>query len=157
MTDDEREQAREQRRLVIAHNKSWTSATGVRRAWISGWLARKTPPKGTAGFVATMIATHPHLLTSLDGNHLAADWLGQSAPGYGRSDALVGLIGQADERRAQVIVLALVLAACEAHVGKDTWRRDGTTDWHGPYLHFLAANGYALAEVEDYAASDQTV
>jgi hypothetical protein len=45
------------------------------------------------------------------------------------------------------------LAACEAHVAKDTWRRDGTTDWHGPYLTHLAANGYTLAEVEEYAAN----
>ena len=157
MNDDEREQARQQRRLVIDHNKSWSSATDVRRAWLAEWLTRKTPPKGTAGFVATMIAAHPDLLPNLDANRLAAEWLGQPAPGYGRSDALADLIGNADERRAQVITLALVLAACEAHVGKDTWRRDGTTGWHGPYLRFLAEHGYTLAEVEDYAASDQTV
>ncbi|MGH3658955.1 MAG: ParB/RepB/Spo0J family partition protein, partial [Micromonosporaceae bacterium] len=72
MTDDEREQAREQRRFVIAHNKAWTSATEVRRLWLAEWLTRKTPPKGTAVFVAGMIAAHPDLLPDIDGNHLAA-------------------------------------------------------------------------------------
>jgi ParB family chromosome partitioning protein len=158
MTDEEREQARQQRRLVIDHNKAWTSATEVRRAWLAEWLTRKTPPKGTFGFVAGMIAAHPDLLPDLDANRLAAEWLGQPpASGYGRSDALADLIGNADERRAQVITLALVLAACEAHVGRDTWRRDGTTGWHGPYRGFLADHGYTLADIEDYAASNQTV
>ncbi|MGH3465984.1 MAG: hypothetical protein ACRDP9_31320 [Kribbellaceae bacterium] len=156
MTDDEREQAREQRRFVIAHNKAWTSATEVRRLWLAEWLTRKTPPKGTAVFVAGMIAAHPDLLPDIDGNHLAAEWLGQPA-GYGRSQDLADLIGNSDDRRAQVLTLALVLAACEAHVAKDTWRRDGTTDWHGPYLRFVGEHGYGLAEVEEYAASDHTV
>jgi ParB family chromosome partitioning protein len=49
MTDDEREQARQQRRLVIDHNKAWASAIDVRRAWLAGWLARKTPPRGPPG------------------------------------------------------------------------------------------------------------
>ena len=89
-----------------------------------------------------MIASHPHLLTDVDANHLAAEWLCQPASGFGRSQGLADLIGNADERRAQVPTLALVLAACEAHVAKDTWRRDGTTGWHGPYLSFLADHGY---------------
>jgi len=80
MTDDEREQARQQRRLVIDHNKAWASATDVRRAWLAEWLTRKTPPKGIAGFVAGMIAAHPDLLPDLDANHLAAEWLGQPRP-----------------------------------------------------------------------------
>jgi hypothetical protein len=40
-------------------------------------------------------------------------------------------------------------------VRDDTWRRDGTTNWHGPYLTYLANNGYTLAEVEEYAVSNQ--
>jgi hypothetical protein len=47
MTDDERGQARQQRRLVIDHNKASKSATDVRRAWTREFLARKTAPKGT--------------------------------------------------------------------------------------------------------------
>jgi ParB family chromosome partitioning protein len=155
MTDDEREQARTQRRLVIGHNKAWKSATAVRRAFLREFLTRKTPPNGTAPFVAGMLANHAHLL-GYDGNHLAADLLGQESGTYGPSDALAELIEQADDRRAQVITLALVLAACEANGRDDTWRRDGTTSWHGPYLTYLAANGYTLAEVEEYAASNQT-
>jgi len=103
-----------------------------------------------------MIAAHPDLLPDIDGNHLAAEWLGQESSAYQRSQGLTDLIGQADDRRTQVLTLTIVLAACEAHVAKDTWRRDGTTSWHGPYLRFLAANGYTLAEVEEYAASNQT-
>ena len=65
---------------------------------------------------------HPHLLTDVDANHLAAEWLCQPASGFGRSQGLADLIGNADERRAQAPTLALVLAACGAHVAKDTWR-----------------------------------
>jgi ParB family chromosome partitioning protein len=157
MSDDERERAREQRRLVIAHNKAWASASDVRRAWIRDFVTRKTPPKGTAPFVAAMLARDPELLVSLGGNHLAAELLGEHAGTYGRSDALDRLIEQADDKRAQVLTLALVLAACEAHVLKDTWRGDGCHSWHGRYLRFLADHGYTLSEVEEYAASDQTV
>ena len=89
MNDDEREQVRERRRLVIAHNKAWASATDVRRAWLADWLTRRTPPKGSAGFVATMIAAHPDLLPDLDGHRLAAELHGQPVPDYGRSDRLL--------------------------------------------------------------------
>lgn len=97
--------------------------------------------------MAGLIAEHPHLLPDIDGNQLAAEWLGQESSGYRRSQGLADVIRQSDDRRAQVITLALVLAACEANVRGDTWRRDGTTDWHGDYLTYLAANGYTLAEV----------
>jgi hypothetical protein len=66
-------------------------------------------------------------------------------------------VDQLLERDPAGRVIGCEPAACEAHVGKDTWRRDGTTGWHAPYLGFLAEHGYTLAEVEDYAASDQTV
>jgi len=119
-------------------------ATEVRRRWLAEWLTRQTPPKGAAGFIAGTVAVCADLFTSVDGNH-QAEWLGQSVSGYGRSDALAALIDRADKRRPQVLTLALVLAACEAHVGKDTWRCDGTTDRHGPNLRFLASHGCTLA------------
>ncbi|MHA6783203.1 ParB/RepB/Spo0J family partition protein [Pseudonocardia saturnea] len=39
-----------QRRLVIANNKEWDSATTVRRQWLRTFLARKTPPRNAAVF-----------------------------------------------------------------------------------------------------------
>jgi ParB family chromosome partitioning protein len=75
-----------------------------------------------------MLANHSHLLQSYDADRLAADLLGLPASAFGPNDALGQLIEQAEDRRAQVITLALVLAACEANVVGGTWRRDGTTE-----------------------------
>ena len=40
MTDDERETARDERRRVITHNRSWESAEKVRRSWLSSFAGR---------------------------------------------------------------------------------------------------------------------
>lgn len=56
MTEQEREAARAERRDMIDANKAWDSATTVRRNWLRTYLARKTAPKGTAGYLATSAA-----------------------------------------------------------------------------------------------------
>jgi ParB family chromosome partitioning protein len=43
---NEDDAARTQRRDVIESNKAWRAAEPVRREWLRGLLARKTPPKG---------------------------------------------------------------------------------------------------------------
>jgi len=56
MNEDDAEAARAQRRDVIESNKAWRAAEPVRREWLRGLLARKTPPKGSAALVAAVMA-----------------------------------------------------------------------------------------------------
>src|ERR1019366_10039290 len=95
---------------------------------------------------STALALTAETVASLGGNHLAANLLGCDASGYGRNVGVADLIAKATEPRAQVIGLALVLAAFEDATSTDSWRRaDAGT---GRYLEFLATNGYTLADVE---------
>ncbi|MDR6934604.1 hypothetical protein J2W54_005020, partial [Rhodococcus fascians] len=68
--------------------------------------------------------------------------------------ALAATIDKASETRAQVILLAQILAAYEARVsgkGHDSWRR---TSWGNQdnYLGFLDQHGHVLTVVEQAAA-----
>jgi ParB family chromosome partitioning protein len=159
-SEEEREAAREHRRLVIANNKAWDSAQTVRRAWVKQLLTRKTPPKGTGPFLAAILTRHPTQLASIAGNQLAADWFGIDHQGYGYSDGLAQAAANATDKRAEVIALGLVLAAIEADTSRDTWRHDNTENadhhGHGRYLRFLACCGYQLSEVEEYALTEHT-
>ncbi len=153
MTDDEREAARAERRRVIENNKAWTSAETVRREWVERFVTRKTPPKGTAAFVACAVARDSEVITSSAGNTLAAEWLNVQPATYGRSAAILDLIAKATEARAQVLTLALALAGYEANTSRNDWRSPTTATT--AYLRFLAANGYALADVERLACGEQ--
>ncbi|WP_233153616.1 ParB N-terminal domain-containing protein [Kineosporia sp. R_H_3] len=150
MTDEQREAARAERRDVIESNKAWDSAEIVRRDWLRGFLARKTPPKGTAAFVAVALAQDVALVADSKANHLAADLLALPATtAYGRHGGLVEAAGQAAEPRATVIALAQVLAGYEAAMDRTAWRNPRATSTR--YLTFLAGNGYTLSQVEERA------
>ncbi len=155
MADLDQEQqaaARAERRDVIASNKAWVSAETVRRQWLRVLAARRTAPKGSAAFVAGALARDGERVTSIGGNHLAADLLGADSTGYGRSAGVAALVEQAGEPRAAVLTLAMVLAGYEDATTTDSWRRvDAGT---ARYLRFLAANGYALADVERRACGE---
>ncbi|MEO9236755.1 MAG: hypothetical protein ABI418_01560, partial [Jatrophihabitantaceae bacterium] len=138
------EAARKQRRTVIDNNKSWFSAEKVRRAWLATFLTRKSPPKGSAAFLAGELITGSHQLRSAM-EHGRASMLHQLL-GVTDRDQADQLVTTATEARAQVLSLAVVLAAYEASTSKDTWRNGNET--MGRYFAFLAANGYPLAEVE---------
>src|SRR5674536_354885 len=53
--------------------RSLTRISGRRRDVLRTLLTRKTPPKGTAGFVAANLADHAEIVAQVGGNHLAAD------------------------------------------------------------------------------------
>jgi ParB family chromosome partitioning protein len=144
------ETAKAERREVIARNKEWKSATVVRQEWIAGFLARKTPPKGAAGYVATELAlgSHPIRRAMERAHDLAATLLGGDAS-HPRQ-AITNLCASATDARAQVIALAMVLGAVEDSTDVHTWRNP--TDVIKRYFTFLAANGYSLCEVEQIAA-----
>jgi ParB family chromosome partitioning protein len=145
-----------ERRTVVANNEAWRSAEKVRRAWLTDFLTRRTPPKGTAAYLATVLIHDPHPLTRACGNghHRARDLfrLGHltdetDAPETRRGRRTpADLLDNATDARALVITLGLVLAAHEDTWTTDTWRRPSPAD--ARYLTFLTANGYTPAQVE---------
>ena len=83
--------------------RSLTRISGRRRDGLRTLLTRKTPPKGTAGFVAATLADHAEIVAQVGGNHLAADLLGCEAATYGRSAGIAALVEAASDARAQVL------------------------------------------------------
>ena len=157
MNDDERAEARAQRRDVIQSNKDWDSAETVRRRWLRTFLSRKSAPSTAAAFLAGSLARADHAVTQAltAGNFLGHDLLGlpKQAPTLGRqAPAMVELVGKASDARAQMIALGLILAAYEEATSRNSWRSvsDSTTR----YLRYLEANGYELSTVELRACGD---
>jgi ParB family chromosome partitioning protein len=74
----QREAEKRERRKVLALNKAGDTAQGVRRAFVTGLLQRKTAPKGSALFVARMLSADPSLLSGYTAVTTAAE-LGISA------------------------------------------------------------------------------
>jgi ParB family chromosome partitioning protein len=140
MTEEEREKAAAERRDVIDSNKAWKSAEVVRRQWLTTFLTRKTPPKGTGQFLASVVMFRlVDRLSDYKVPTLRDQLLGGSV------DTLDGV----SEPRATVLFLGHVLASFEAQTGTHTWRNRSTASTL--YLRFLQANGYSLSDVEERA------
>ncbi len=142
-TDEDRAAAAAERRRVIANNKAWRSAEVVRREWLATFCARKTAPKGASRLIADWLrrANRP-LVTALE----------RRSP---RAHSLFGASLQVDESsdsRAQVVALAIVLAAYEDDTGTHSWRH--VNDATVRYLRYLAENGYELSDVERLACGE---
>ena len=144
------EKAKAERRAVIVNNREWKSAETVRREWLTGLLARKTPPKGAAIYVATELGHGPRPLSDAmaKANSLAATLLG--ADDRHSRQSVAALAAQASDQRAQVIALGVVLGAIEAATGVHSWRNPGEATQR--YFAFLATCGYVLSDVEKLAA-----
>lgn len=147
---DKAEADKRERRKVLALNRLGDAALSVRREFVSKLLARKTPPKGAAVFVADCLARDSYLLTQHNALATTAEMLcaenEQAVPKL-LADAAIG------DGRAQVLTLALVLGACESRTPKDAWR-NAAPSWGRyasarQYLSWLADNGYALSAVEE--------
>jgi ParB family transcriptional regulator, chromosome partitioning protein len=147
LSEQEREQARAERRRVIENNKAWASAETVRREWLAKFVTRKSGPKHADLFIATALALDAETATSIGGNHIAATWLGCEQSTYGRSTALADTIAEANGARAKMLTLAIILAGYEDRIDRNAWR--SPTSEHRRYLRFLADCGYNLAEVEE--------
>lgn len=143
-----KEAERREKRKVVALNKLGAAATSVRQTWVTEkLLARKTPPKGAALFVAAQLAAHPHLLGGAHASSIAGQLLG--LPEHSPIAKAVTDLPPTGDGRAAVIMLGLVLGAMEAETPKDAWRSGG--GYYGyakTYLQFLAANGYDLSDIE---------
>ncbi|PBA38795.1 nuclease [Mycobacterium avium] len=156
---EEAETLRRERRKVIALNRLGDAAMQVRREFVTKLLARKTPPKGAAIFVADCMIREPALISDYHGSGLTAELLGVSE-GEGLRKLVTDLPPTGDSR-AQVLTLAVVLGALEARTPKDAWRSGGSTGWRRgvgttEYLAFLVANGYQLADVERVITGERT-
>lgn len=155
MTEEQRAEAAAARKLVIENNKAWAATAPVRREWLATLAKAKTPPKGTAAFLATALCHDAEILHEGDANRLAATWLGKKEPeGYARAD--LSPAKSATDQRAYMAALIQVLAAHEIDIRDNSWRHDGTKNAVGRYLRFIASAGYGLSEVKKYAISAET-
>jgi ParB family chromosome partitioning protein len=156
-SDKQREAEKKARRLVIENNKAWKAAREVRQQWVAAYLTRKTPPVGLGEFLATTLTNHSGVANSTGGNNLAAEWFGAKRAEYGSSTELAKVAQQANDKRASVIVLGIVLAGYESdHCTDNAWRSDGTHSAQGRYLRYLETLGYTLSDVEKFAVSKKT-
>lgn len=170
LDDEAREAARQQaeqerieaekreRRKVLALNKLGDAATLVRREFVTKLLARKTPPKGAASFVARVLVRDSYLLT----NHNALDTTAVLL-GLDSAEAVAKLVSElpaTGDGRAQVLTLALVLGALESRTPKDAWRTSAPGWNHhvgsAEYLGWLADQDYALSPVEEVITNAKT-
>lgn len=140
---------RAERRQVRESNAAWRSAETVRRDWLPTLARRKTPPKGSAEFVARAVLHEGSTLATaaMNGHRLAAKILGHKDD-RGTRDYVSGLLAKATTPRSQVIALVVVLAAIEEATSAQTWRHvypDGTV---ARYLTALETWGYDLADIE---------
>lgn len=166
-----KEAERASRRRTVELNKASTAATEVRTEWLARFLTRKTLPKGAGKWITDTLVDEPGLLTQNKAAQYLAQLLGVGVPtvtgptaGYPGSEdraareAIAPLIDKASEARAQVLLLAQVLAAYEARMsgtGKDYWRRTGWGNQDN-YLGFLDQHGHVLTPVEQAAAGTIT-
>lgn len=141
-----KEAEKAERRRVIALNKAGDAAQTVRRKFVTELLQRKTPPKGTAPFVAERLIADPYLLQR--GGEVASELLG--------ADLKSGeLLDHVSDARAEVVLLGVTLGSLELATGRDAWRAPDTAS--RAYLGFLAAHGYGLSAVEQVIVGDKSV
>jgi ParB family chromosome partitioning protein len=147
----QREAEKQERRKVLALNKAGDAAQGVRRAFVTSLLQRKTLPKGSALFIAKMLTADPSLLAGYTAAVTAAELLGVA------SDQLVASTAECTDQRAEIITLGLVLGALEIRAPKGAWRAP-SAHVVGPkeYLAFLADCGYSLSTVEQVMSGAMT-
>ncbi|KAF0956866.1 ParB/RepB/Spo0J family partition protein [Rhodococcus sp. T7] len=146
------ERVRRERKMVRALNIKAEAATVVRRKFLSGLLAAKTPPKSAAAYVATTLAADGHLLTEYRADEVLKEVLAIKA--LFKSDFVADQVVKAGASRAQVLTLALVLAAQESRILKDSWRskRRGTD----AYLEYLEEQGHPLTPIEEIMVGRRT-
>ncbi|NMM91865.1 chromosome partitioning protein ParB [Rhodococcus sp. SRB_17] len=144
---------KQERRRVRELNKQAEAATTVRKEFLrTTLLARKTPPKTAAAYVAATLARDPGLLSEYKASESLGELLG--IKGYYPGKELAEHASKVSEARAQVLTLALVIAAQESRMIKDAWRaKPKNAD---RYLSFLIEQGYTLAAVEEIITGQLT-
>ena len=119
----EAEVRREERRRVIANNKAWTSAETVRREWLTGFVTRKTAPKGAEFLICEAVVTGHHTVSkAMEHRHpMLFTLLGIDTPtgyyGAGYEDCRKIATKASTPKAATMTTLAAVLAAWEDSTG----------------------------------------
>jgi hypothetical protein len=126
-------------------------APGVR----DGLLARKEAPKGALRFVLEAVTTGDRTLEhsmQRSNNKQARDLLGIPHAGsdYGtdRVAALTEAFAKANDARAVVLALGVVVGAYEDAIFPDMWKNPASHTHIARYLTLLVEWGYQLAEIE---------
>ena len=151
-SEEEAEARREERRRVIANNKAWASAETVRREWLTGFVARKTAPKGAEALICEAVVTGHHSLSkAMDHRHpMLFTLLGLDVPtgyyGAGHDECHKIATKASTPKAATMTTLAAVVAAWDATTGKHSWRNP--TAWDARVLGALVEWGYQPSEVE---------
>lgn len=158
MTDEQKTE----RRRVIALNKSWASATVVRRDWITTFAGRKTAPDGAELFVLTALLSGDHEIKQAIEAHwpMLREALAVSTPeetrawvaGPQQCAAIAAQLSTAPGKRVLVVLVAALLTAWETKTGPHTWRNGANQTER--YLTQLETWGYPLAPVERLARGD---
>ncbi|GAY11424.1 ParB N-terminal domain-containing protein [Pseudonocardia sp. N23] len=151
------EQAKAERRRVIANNRDWASATSVRRDWMRGLLARRAAPRDALPYIATTLARGGHdLRRAMESGHpTACELLGLTPTGSvyaGSPNPIEALTATATSARATQLILAVLLGAAEDASGRQTWRNP-TRD-NRAYFTALRDWGYPLSPVEQLVLTD---
>ncbi len=152
-TDEQKDARLAGRRQIIDNNKAWGSAETVRLEWLTTYLSRKTAPKGSAAFIADTLARRRSIIGGHKVGRTIDALLGTKdiGEGYRPTPGITALIEKASEGRAQVLVLAEILAAHEAITGKHVWRNHDENTV--AYLRYLENIGYTLSEIETTACT----
>lgn len=151
------EQAKAERRRVIANNKNWDSAATVRRDWMRSFLTRRTAPRDAWTYIATTLAHAGHdLRRAMESGHpTACELLGVTATGSvyaGRPNPIEALVAAATPARTTLLTLAVLLGAAEDATGRETWRHP--TSENRTYFASLRDWGYPLSPVEELVLAD---
>lgn len=138
------EEQKEERRQVIKNNKLWDASTEVRQQWLMTLLSRKNPPTGWARFTATTLANYGNSVAKATAQkqELAAGLAGVKEPSYRSYKELT----DKTSTNPDTMVLAMMLAAHESDLSRDSWRRPGQQAAY--YLFQLQDWGYTLSDVE---------
>jgi ParB family chromosome partitioning protein len=146
------EEQKAARREIVANNKAWDSATTVRRAWLTTFLARKTAPPDAARWIAQTLAQGSHdLRKAMESDHsVALDLLGltQSTRGYARmrTHAIASAAAKASPARATTLTVAMLVGALEKGTDRNAWR--SPTGDQIAYFRQLQRWNYPLSDVE---------
>lgn len=151
------EQAKAERRRVIANNRDWSSAAAVRRDWMRSFLARRTAPRDALTYIAATLAHAGHdLRRAMESGHpTACELLGLTPAGSvyaGRANPIEPLAATATPARATLQSLAVLLGAAEDATSRQTWRDPSAEN--RSYFAALRGWGYPLSPVEQLVLAD---
>lgn len=151
------EAASAHRRLVIAGNKRWLAAEAARRKWLTTFLSRKTASRAVTRWTTEQLLNRPGPLVKwMSGASLTLPFALLSVTVTDTVDAaaVTRLLDTATDRRLPLIQLAVIAAAYENAMDKQTWRTENSwqSDHHrrhaATWLGFLAELGYPLSCIE---------